>query len=100
MLGVDGTWSGLPYGDSGYSQKVFWWSESFDFRKEPTPQITVTGKRLDAPAPPLKVVGSTNAEVDFGQAMLTGVEIPTSGCWEITGSYKGHELSFIVWVKP
>jgi len=32
--------------------------------------------------------------------MLVGVDIPTIGCWEITGRYAGHTLSFVVWVAP
>jgi len=32
--------------------------------------------------------------------MLVGVDFPMLGCWEIMGIYKGHELSFVVWVAP
>jgi hypothetical protein len=32
--------------------------------------------------------------------MLVGVDIPTLGCWEITGQYNGTELSFVVWIAP
>jgi hypothetical protein len=32
--------------------------------------------------------------------MVTGVYVPTPGCWEITGEYNGQQLSFVVWVKP
>jgi hypothetical protein len=30
--------------------------------------------------------------------MLTGVTIPSPGCWEITGRTGKAELSFVVWV--
>jgi hypothetical protein len=30
--------------------------------------------------------------------MVTGMELPTAGCWEITAEYRGAELSYIVWV--
>ena len=33
-------------------------------------------------------------------AMLTGVWVPVSGCWEITGDYEGDKLIFNVWVEP
>jgi hypothetical protein len=36
----------------------------------------------------------------MGQFMLTGVEVPAAGCWEITGRYDQTELSFVVWVAP
>jgi len=31
---------------------------------------------------------------------LTGVYVPTPGCWKITGDYQGDKLSFVVWVEP
>jgi hypothetical protein len=26
--------------------------------------------------------------------------VPTPGCWEITGEYKGEKLSYVVWLQP
>jgi len=28
--------------------------------------------------------------------MVTGINIPTLGCWEITAHYQGEELTFVV----
>jgi hypothetical protein len=98
LLGAEGAWSRLPHTEAGYSQKVFWWRQGYSAAAELTPQLTVTGKRLDAAAPPLVASSATNASADFGDAMLVGVDIPTLGCWEIIGHYQGHELSFVVWV--
>jgi hypothetical protein len=100
LLRADGTWSGLPRASNGYSQKVFWFSSSYDINAEPAPNLTVTGKRLDASSPQLAASAATNALADFGPAMLTGVELPSPGCWKLTGSYKSHDLSFVVWVAP
>ena len=100
MLGADGIWSSLPHSDAGYTQKVFWWNQGYNVDAEPTPKLTVTGRRLDAAASPLVSSGATNASADFGEAMLVGVDIPTLGCWQITGHYRGNELSFVVWVAP
>ena len=51
--------------------------------------------------PALRFYGATNAMADdIGEAMLTGVEFPTLGCWEVTGQYKKTELSFVIWVAP
>jgi hypothetical protein len=100
MLGTDGTWSALPHDAAGYTQKVFWWRQGYNVVVEPTPSLTVTGRRLDAAAPPLVASGATNASADFGDAMLVGVDVPTLGCWKITGHYQGHDLSFVVWVAP
>jgi hypothetical protein len=30
--------------------------------------------------------------------MLTGINFPTLGCWEITGRYKDEALTFVVFV--
>ncbi len=97
----NGTWSGLPLNPGGYTQKVFWWSKQFSFEDEPQPNLVVSGKRLDGDAPALHVSRATNAEAgDIGTAMLVGVDFPTVGCWQITGQYKGSELSFVVSVEP
>ncbi len=95
MLGADGTWSALPKSAAGYTQKVFWWRQGYS-----SAALTVTGKRLDGPATPITADKATSASADFGDAMLVGIEIPTPGCWEITGHYDAHELSFVVWVEP
>lgn len=80
--------------------KIFWGSVDFNYRKEYPPKIKVTGKRLDGDAPPLLTLTPTNAFPGPTAAMLVGVYVPTSGCWEITGDYKGQKVSFVVWVKP
>jgi len=81
--------------------KISWGSVDYYWRKEPRPNLTLTGRRLDGEAPPLllmpmtNIVG-TNARHGF---MLSGVYVPTPGCWEITGEYRGQKLSFVVWVQ-
>lgn len=97
----NGVWAGLPHNPEGYTQKVFWWRDGYVWNEEPEPDLTVTGERLDAPAPPLIVSKATNAyAADIGSAMLVGVDFPTLGCWKITGQYKKTELSFVMWVAP
>lgn len=100
-LPKDGIWYGLPYNAGGYSQKVFWWREGYVWNQEPEPALTITAERLDAPAPLFESLEATNAYAnDIGSAMLTGVSLPTLGCWKITGKYGDAELSFVVWVAP
>jgi hypothetical protein len=100
LLRVDGTWANLPLQRTGYSQKLFWWREGYSSSAEPNPNLTVTGKRLDAPAASLTASRASNAMSDLGQSMDVGIDIPTAGCWEITGQYNDHKLSFVVWVAP
>lgn len=100
-LDATGVWAALPNNPEGYTQKIFWWSDLYVLKDELEPALEVTGRRLDAEAPSLKVHGATNAfAADIGDAMLTGVDFPTLGCWEITGRYRKSELTFVVWVAP
>ena len=80
--------------------KTFWGSVDFNYREEYPPKLKVTGRRLDGSAPPLLTMTATNAFPGPAAAMLVGVYVPTPGCWEITGEYKGEKLSFVVWVTP
>ena len=100
-LPVDGVWSGLPNNPGGYTQKIMWWSDLYSLKDEPEPELVMTGERLDAKAPLVKVSKATNAFAeDIGDAMLGGADFPTLGCWKITGQYKKTSLSFVVWLAP
>jgi hypothetical protein len=100
-LQPDGRWYALPRDREGYSQKVFWWREGYSMTVEPQPRITISGRRLDGDAPAFEQTGGTNGyHADLGEFMLTGVGVPTAGCWEITGRYGEVELTFVVWVAP
>jgi len=105
ILPADGTWRGLrPYSPTGrgFRQKIFWWREGYFWLADPNPELTVRARRLDAPAPPFTIPHATNGytEKDFKSFMLVGVDFPTHGCWEITGRFKGDELTFVVWLAP
>ena len=99
MLDDEGeVWTKLPKGPDGFGQKTFWWSADWRPGDEPEPAITVTGTRLDGRGM-FSSGGGTNAGADFGVAMLVGVEIPTAGCWQITGTYRAASLSYVVRVE-
>ena len=92
-LPIEGTWKGLP-------QKIFWWREGYDWHAENPPQLTVTGRRLDGNVP-LLVPAHANAGWTSDAShpfMVVAFDIPTFGCWEITGDYKGDRLTLVVWV--
>lgn len=98
---ADGIWRGLPYYRGSYTQKVFWWRRGYDYQSDPYPDLIVTGTRLDAPAPPLTASGATNgSRDDIRSFMVVGVDIPTTGCWEITGHSAAATVRFVVWVAP
>jgi hypothetical protein len=104
MLQNEGRWSGLWRNEDGFRQKVFWWHPGFDGRVEQRPALRVVARRLDRDAPLYEVVGATNAHNDGfggnGWTMLTGVDVPSEGCWEFMAEYRGHALSFVVAVGP
>lgn len=97
----NGAWSQLPFEGHGYSQKLPWWSAGYLGSSEPEPALIVRGKQLDGSGT-FVVTDATNAySIDFGGwAIMTGMEVPEPGCWEITGDYKGQTLSFVVRVEP
>jgi hypothetical protein len=85
----------------GYRTKLVFWRRALDWPKEPEPKLIITAKRLDGEAPSV-AVAHANAVFVMGStpAMMTGIDIPTAGCWELTGHYNGHTLTFIVSAEP
>jgi hypothetical protein len=75
-------------------------ASGLDWQTETTPALRVTGRRLDAPAPTVTISDATNGfEPSMGAFMLLGLELPTGGCWELTGHYAGRSLRFVVLVS-
>jgi hypothetical protein len=103
QLRTDGTWKGPPHWSDGtFRQKLFFWREGYNWRAESRVHLIVTGRRLDATAPPL-VFDCANAgwgEDKEHPFIVTGINIPTLGCWEFTGNYNGDKLTYVVWVAP
>lgn len=102
MAPADGIWRGVKRSSQHgpvYGNKQFWWSRGYDGTTEPLPELTVSGRRLDGDTPPFVAGPATNAHhADFGGwTMLVAPQIPL-GCWEMTGRYRGHSVSFVVWV--
>lgn len=102
--GTADLWTMLPIDGARNPQlargeKTWWFSQHFlDPSSESSPRITVTGRLLDlggGQAFPLADRG-TNASADFGLAILAGVTVPSKGCWELTATYKGHSLTYVV----
>jgi hypothetical protein len=94
----DGVWRGLPLWPEGYREKIVWFSEGYIAKADPQPAIEISGRRLDAKAPPLVVTGANGSwtSVDF---IMSGVNFPTVGCWEIAGRFRGAEVKFVVQVE-
>jgi hypothetical protein len=85
-----------------FRQKVFWFRPGYDWQAEREPRLAVAATRLDAPASSVVASRVTGAyrEQDWKSFMVSLIDIPTSGCWKITGRYEHDELSFVVRVAP
>ncbi len=97
----NGIWHSLPKSDVGYGNKIALWHEGYSQAAEPEPEITLSARQLDGNAVVEPHLHGTNAyHPDYGQFMMTGIELPASGCWEITAEYRKTTLAFVVWVAP
>jgi hypothetical protein len=96
-LGNDGLWTDLypnplrpraedVHKDGSIEIKVPWWRGVWG-------RLTITGRRLDATAPPLSAWIPTG----YGRTgfQSTAITFPTSGCWEVTGRVGDASLTFV-----
>lgn len=99
-LSEDGIWSGIV-SSSGTRNKFWWWREGWEYDtdlKANEAGLIITARRIDGEAPEVRAPRVTNAMIGTGWAMLLMLEIPTSGCWQITGNYRSEYVTMVVWV--
>jgi hypothetical protein len=75
--------------DGSVGMKFGWW-------RAVGGKLRITGRRLDAPAPPARGIVPDGYGATGFQA--SGVEFPTEGCWEITGTLPTTSLRFVTFV--
>ena len=81
-------WHVLP--DGSLSMKFPWW-------RAVSGPLTIEGRRLDAPAAPLRA-SIPEGYGDTG-VQATALIFPTEGCWEVTGKMGHTNLTFVVKVE-
>ncbi len=103
ILPIDGTWRGSkgandPDSDYAYSTKIPWFRIHPAF--SPKDPLTITGKRLDGPAPSFSEVfwGNSFPRDEDNAMIMGGISIPTYGCWRITTQYRNQKLAYTAWV--
>jgi hypothetical protein len=77
--------------DGSISTKLGWW------RGTPG-TFSITGRRLDRSAPPLRVSLSRASYPTIG-FIPSGLTFPTTGCWRISARQGVGRLSFVVMVR-
>jgi hypothetical protein len=88
--GNDALWVVLPPNGPWRGGKFGWW------RALPG-QLTVQGRRLDGPAPPLEAhVPKGYGDIGF---QASGLTFPREGCWEVIGTVAEKQLTFVVDVE-
>ncbi|MBO0822720.1 MAG: hypothetical protein J2P27_02545 [Actinobacteria bacterium] len=76
--------------DGSIEWKFPWW-------RYVSGQLTITGHRVDAPAPPL----TSDVPVGYGDIgfQASGVAFPSEGCWQVTATVDHHtSLTFVTFV--
>ncbi|MCW5876406.1 MAG: hypothetical protein KIS85_05925 [Anaerolineales bacterium] len=102
--GTEALWTFLTPDGKLYADplayKLWWFREGYNGSLEQKPDLAVTARRLDAEMPLVEVgPPATNGyHEDFHWGMLTGLRLPSPGCWEFTGHYRENSLSYVVWV--
>src|SRR5450631_1215515 len=105
-FGTDKLWTYLPSnGISGQGEKTLWFREEWSHYSHWIPdesalKLTITARRLDAATPPPEISAGPTFTPDWKAFMLGGINLPTPGCWEITGRYEDAEVQFVEWVLP
>jgi hypothetical protein len=97
-------WYGTPQlwtqlhrdGHAGRRDKMFWWSAGYRASVEQRPNLVVTLNRIGSSVSTVVNEPATNAGFDGASSMLTLFEFPEPGCWQVTASYRGNRLAFVV----
>ena len=78
---------GFRFADGSMGMKISWY-------RAPGLRglLTIRGKRLDAPAAPLRATMWGHSEAGFQPTTLV---FPTEGCWEVTGEVAHTSVTFV-----
>jgi hypothetical protein len=101
LFGSRDLWvSVMPQPWRGLRHKIFWWRHGFNGATEQRPNLTLTIRPVNGNVTTSVERPATNAQFGGEWSMLTMVDFPEPGCWEVTGAYGGHSVSFVASVAP
>jgi hypothetical protein len=96
-LWVGGLWpGGVIKAGPGFVDRHGAVSMKFGWWRAVAGKLRITGRRLDAPAPPAR--GSVLDGYGATGFQASGVTFPTEGCWEVTGRVGVTALTFVTFV--
>lgn len=109
--GTDRLWISLPANgawrlghyapkDPSFRQKIMWWRQGLQPRTDLRASFKIDGRRLDSDAPPLRSDPPLGVSGSNPVFIMSGINFPTSGCWEVTGRYDQDALTFVIWIVP
>lgn len=89
-LPADGVLAARKEPDGTLFEKISWVPRGFSGGSS---ELTVRGERLDAPSPPMRVLG-----VHWGGqgSWASAIVFPSEGCWRISGRVRDVTLSYVV----
>jgi hypothetical protein len=86
-----------------YAFKLVYWHPGLNWHHtDEVHDLTVVARRLDALSAPIvfthraSMVGHLSAEAPDEVAMMTGLDLPSGGCWEIAANFKSEHLSYVI----
>jgi hypothetical protein len=77
-------------------QKDGWLRMKFPWWRGVAGELTVEGRRLDAPAPPMRSDVGTVAQIGETGVNPAILIFPSEGYWEVTGHVRDKSLTFVV----
>jgi hypothetical protein len=77
-------------------QRTFWWIPGFTTMNYPLPDVRVTGRRLDRAAAPLQTHEPNGGQTAQGQFLMVMVELPSAGCWQVSGQLGEARVDYVV----
>lgn len=90
-------------GGPPYAFKLIYWHPGLNWHHtDEANGLTIVARRLNAPSSPIvsthgaSMIGHFSARAPDEIAMMTGLDLPSSGCWEIAAEFKGVHLNYVI----